>query len=143
MEDNQELLKKIIQEEKNTNVCIMTAEGMKKIPINNFINQSAESILYDLNRDKSTTITIAKTAKGKRWINDYATAVVIENLKKEYDKLSNKYDLLEEKYNELLHDTHTVEDVKSKEVKHTNSLEPITNIHLRTDGISEEELFRI
>ena len=142
MEDKQELLKKIIQEEKNTNICIMTAEGMKKIPINNFINQSAESILYDLNRDKSTTITIAKTAKGKRWINDYATAVVIENLKKEYDKLSNKYDLLEEKYNELLNNTHNV-DVKSKEVKHTNSLEPITNIHLRTDGISEEELFRI
>lgn len=142
MEDNQELLKKIIQEEKNTNVCIMTAEGMKKIPINNFINQSAESILYDLNRDKVTTITIARTAKGKRWINDYATAVVIENLKKEYDKLSNKYDLLEEKYNELLNDTYNV-DVKSKEVKHTNSLEPITNIHLRTDGISEEELFRI
>ena len=142
MEDNQELLEKIIQEEKNTNICIMTAEGMKKIPINNFINQSAESILYDLNRDKSTTITIAKTAKGKRWINDYATAVVIENLKKEYDKLSNKYDLLEEKYNELLNNTHNV-DVKSKEVKHTNSLEPITNIHLRTDGISEEELFRI
>ena len=142
MEDNQELLKKIIQEEKSTNVCIMTAEGMKKTPINNFINQSAESILYDLNRDKVTTITIAKTAKGKRWINDYATAVVIENLKKEYDKLSNKYDLLEEKYNELLHNAHN-SDVKSKEVKHTNSLEPITNIHLRTDGISEEELFRI
>ena len=142
MEDNQELLKKIIQEEKNTNICIMTAEGMKKIPINNFINQSAESILYDLNRDKSTTTTIAKTAKGKRWINDYATAVVIENLKKEYDKLSDKYDLLEEKYNELLHDRHNA-DVKSKEVKHTNSLEPITNLHLRTDGISEEELFRI
>ena len=142
MEENQELLEKIIQEEKNANICIMTAEGMKKIPINTFINQSAESILYDLNRDKSTTITIAKTAKGKRWINDYATAVVIENLKKEYDKLSNKYDLLEEKYNELLHDTHNV-DVKSKEVKHTNSLEPITNLHLRTDGISEEELFRI
>ena len=142
MEDNQELLEKIIQEEKDTNICIMTAEGMKKIPINNFINQSAESILYDLNRDKSTTITTAKTAKGKRWINDYATAVVIENLKKEYDKLSNKYDLLEEKYNELLHDKDNV-DVKSKEVKHTNSLEPITNIHLRTDGISEEELFRI
>ena len=98
--------------------------------------------MYDLNRDKSTTITTAKTAKGKRWINDYATAVVIENLKKEYDKLSNKYDLLEEKYNELLNNTHNV-DVKSKEVKHTNSLEPITNIHLRTDGISEEELFRI
>ena len=142
MEDNQELLKKIIQEEKSTNVCIMTAEGMKKTPINNFINQSAESILYDLNRDKVTTIAIAKTAKGKRWINDYATAVVIENLKKEYDKLSNKYDLLEEKYNELLHNAHN-SDVKSKEVKHTNSLEPITNIHLRTDGISEEELFRI
>lgn len=142
MEDNQELLEKIIQEEKDTNICIMTAEGMKKTTINNFINQSAESILYDLNRDKSTTITIAKTAKGKRWINDYATAVVIENLKKEYDKLSDKYDLLEEKYNELLHDTHNV-DVKSKEVKHTNSLEPITNLHLRTDGISEEELFRI
>lgn len=141
MEDNQELLEKIIQE-KDTNIYIMTVEGMKKIPINNFINQSAESILYDLNRDKSTTITIAKTAKGKRWINDYATAVVIENLKKEYDKLSNKYDLLEEKYNELLHDRHNA-DVKSKEVKHTNSLEPITNLHLRTDGISEEELFRI
>lgn len=142
MEDNQELLEKIIQEEKDTNICIMTAEGMKKTPINNFINQSAESILYDLNRDKSTTITIAKTAKGKRWINDYATAVVIENLKKEYDKLSDKYDLLEEKYNELLHDRRNA-DVKSKEVKHTNSLEPITNLHLRTDGISEEELFRI
>lgn len=142
MEDNQELLDKIIQEEKNTNICIMTAEGIMKTSIDNFINQSAESILYDLNRDKATTMTTAKTAKGKRWINDYATAVVIENLKEEYDKLSNKYYLLEEKYNELLCNTYNV-DGESKEVKHNNSLEAITNIHLRTDGISEEELFRI
>lgn len=73
-------LKNFIREkEKEGKVVFMTCEGPMIANLDEFIQQSAQGILYDLNRDKATTMTLA-SEDNFRWINDYAVAVVIEKL---------------------------------------------------------------
>lgn len=73
-------LKNFIREkEKEGKIVFMTCEGPMIADLDEFIQQSAQGILYDLNRDKATTMTLA-SEDNLRWINDYAVAVVIEKL---------------------------------------------------------------
>lgn len=72
-------------QEKNGNITIETIEGLAVIPLDDIVNWEADSLLYDLNRDKSTTISLGKDGM-ERWINDYAVAVVIEYLLNELKK---------------------------------------------------------
>ena len=73
-------LKNFIREkEKEGKVVLMTCEGPMIADLDEFIQQSAQGILYDLNRDKATTMTLA-SEDNLRWINDYAVAVVVEKL---------------------------------------------------------------
>lgn len=65
--------------EKHGIVTIQSMEGLLSCPLSKLIEQPAEGLLYDLNRDKSTTITLGKNGM-ERWINDYAVAMVIEYL---------------------------------------------------------------
>lgn len=66
-------------QEKNGNITIETIEGLAVIPLDDIVNWEADSLLYDLNRDKATTIALGRDGM-ERWINDYAVAVVIEYL---------------------------------------------------------------
>lgn len=72
-------------QEKNGNITIETIEGLAVIPLDDIVNWEADSLLYDLNRDKSTTISLGRDGM-ERWINDYAVAVVIEHLLNELKK---------------------------------------------------------
>ena len=72
-------------QEKHGNITIETIEGLAVIPLDDIVNWEADSLLYDLNRDKSTTITLGRDGM-ERWINDYAVAVVIEYLLNELKK---------------------------------------------------------
>ena len=75
----------IRSQEKCGNITIETIEGLKVIPLDDIVNWEADSLLYDLNRDKSTTIALGRDGM-ERWINDYAVAVVIEYLLNELKK---------------------------------------------------------
>lgn len=75
--------------EKHGIVTIQTMEGLLSCPLSKLIEQPAEGLLYDLNRDKSTTITLGENGM-ERWINDYAVAMVIEYLMKEIERLKNE-----------------------------------------------------
>lgn len=75
----------IRSQEKYGNITIETIEGLAVIPLDDIVNWEADSLLYDLNRDKSTTISLGRDGM-ERWINDYAVAVVIEYLLNELKK---------------------------------------------------------
>lgn len=75
--------------EKHGIVTIQSMEGLLSCPLSKLIEQPAEGLLYDLNRDKLTTITLGKNGM-ERWINDYAVAMVIEYLMKEIERLKNE-----------------------------------------------------
>ena len=73
------VLKEIRKQEKKGNIVFLTIDGFAGVKLQDFIQQPADGILYDLNRDKVVTITLAKAGKiDTRWVNDYAVAVVIE-----------------------------------------------------------------
>ena len=75
----------IRNQEKYGNITIETIEGLAVIPLDDIVNWEADSLLYDLNRDKATTIALGRNGM-ERWINDYAVAVVIEYLLNELKK---------------------------------------------------------
>lgn len=76
-------------QEKYGNITVETIEGLAVIPLDDIVNWEADSLLYDLNRDKATTITLGRNGM-ERWINDYAVAMVIEYLMKEIERLKKE-----------------------------------------------------
>lgn len=76
----------LIQEtEKQGNVVFMTMCGLMATPIEKFCRQSADCLLYDLNRDEATTLTLGRDGL-ERWVNDYAVAKIIRYLMDELEK---------------------------------------------------------
>lgn len=84
MEDIKE---KILEEYKSGNIIVTGFEGLQCMPLEDFIKQPVESMLYDLNRSESVVLTFLPDPK---WINDYASSQVIRALKRRIEELENK-----------------------------------------------------
>lgn len=148
--ENKELLELILSNEKNREITLMTAEGLMKVSINDLLNQNAEGILYDLNRDKASIMSMAE-GKSKRWVNDYATACVIEELKAQNIALLKKI----EEQNEIICELRLKNEKTSSinvEYEKTDKIEettkqlttPISTMNgYRIDGISNEKVFQM
>lgn len=88
--DNFEKTLAIIKENESKGmVTFMTECGMMTTPIESLCRQSADGLLYDLNRDEATTLHLGKVGMG-RWVNDYAVAQVIRFLLNKKSKEKNK-----------------------------------------------------
>ncbi len=79
-----EVKDKILEESEKGNIVISDLEGLKAIPVKDFIKQPTEGILYDLNRNESVVLTFIPDPK---WINDYAVSKVITELKNRIKEL--------------------------------------------------------
>ena len=79
----------VLENERKGKVTYMTGMGLMTSTLESFCRQNADGVLYDLNRDRATTITLGRNGGG-RWINDYAVAMVIEYLMKEIERLKNE-----------------------------------------------------
>ena len=74
MTDGQKIL--LLEKRKEGKILFQTAEGIMESPIDEFCKQYIEGLLYDLNRDEATTLTL----NNERAINDLAVAQVIRYL---------------------------------------------------------------
>ena len=79
-ENFKKTLKLIKDLEKQGILVIMTGMGLLECPLDKFCQQDADSILFDLNRDEATTLTLGNEGLV-RWVNDYAVAKIIRHLK--------------------------------------------------------------
>lgn len=123
--NNSELLDKILENQTNGKVSIMTIEGLMIADINKFCKQGIEGILYDLNRDKASLMTLARDSKNVRWVNDLASAYVIEYLLKELENESCEKYSLQEKVNKLEKELNKYQEKISTEVNVNKTYEPI------------------
>jgi hypothetical protein len=82
MNDFEEIYKIVKENESKGCVTFLCFHGLTSTPINEFVKQPAEGLLYDLNRDKATTLRTGKDG-NVRWLNDYAMALVVEYLMKQ------------------------------------------------------------
>lgn len=68
----------VLAESRKGNVVVMGIEGPMAGPLEEFIKQPAEGILYDLNRLPEVVMTFIDDPK---WVNDYAVSMVIRRLR--------------------------------------------------------------
>lgn len=64
------------EKKKEGKVMVQTEEGVMTASMEDFCKQNIEGLLYDLNRDEATTLTL----NNERAINDLAVAQVIRYL---------------------------------------------------------------
>ena len=76
----------VMEQEKEGVIVFMGIEGAMGAKISEFIQQPADGILYDLNRDKATLLS-QYSKDNVRWINDYAVAVTITSLRAELERV--------------------------------------------------------
>lgn len=117
--ENTELLDKILKLQKEDKIAFMTIDGLVSADINKIIQQPVEGLLYDLNRDTASLMSLAKEGKNKRWINDMALAYVVTKLVEKCNALS--------KANEELTGHNTTLNIYIAELEeHINKLEEKT-----------------
>lgn len=85
-ESDTDLISSLYEYKRKGYVVIFNGEGFLKAKIEDFVKQGADGILYDLNRDFCTTVTLMKEKDTEnlpriRLINDFAAAYVIEYLR--------------------------------------------------------------
>ena len=60
---------KVLKEWNNGNVVFAAVDGLHVCPLENFVKQPLDGILYDLNRSEAVVLAFLYDAK---WVNDYA-----------------------------------------------------------------------
>lgn len=78
----EDILKKIQYLQKSDFISYATYDGIMTQDIHTFLKQPIDGILYDLNRDKATTIALAKDEKssiGHRWMNGLLLPSLLQN----------------------------------------------------------------
>ena len=75
-----DLKKLVLQKPVEGKVVYLTHEGAESVPMDEFIQQPADGILYDLNRLEEIALTHMDDPK---WVNDFAVALTIRALKNE------------------------------------------------------------
>lgn len=83
--NKKELADFIVEESRKGNVVFNTGEELAVAPLDEFIDQPADGILYDLNRLPEVVMTFIDDAK---WINDYAVSMVIKRLREKLDEVN-------------------------------------------------------
>ena len=67
----------VLDEYEKGNIVVYTCEGLKQMKLEDIVKQPVEGLLYDLNRDEATILTLISDPK---WINDFASCQVIRKL---------------------------------------------------------------
>lgn len=81
------ITEEILEIYKVGNVAFLTIDGLCVCTMQEMINQSADGLLYDLNKCESV---ILSSQERPGWINDLATCKVIQALKARITELENK-----------------------------------------------------
>ena len=74
---------KILSEYNKGNIAFMDFEGLKSCNIDSFLSKPLEGILYDINRDEVTILTLIN---DKKWVNDFALTKLLRHLHSKLEK---------------------------------------------------------
>ena len=74
----EEVRELILAERAKGNLVVLGIEGLMSMALEDFVKQPADGMLYDLNRGEEISLTFLHERK---WVNDFAVALVIRKLK--------------------------------------------------------------
>ena len=73
----------VLSEYEKGNIVYRSCEGTVVMPIESFLEQPLEGILYDLNRDESVILLFIDEEK---WVNDFALTKVLKAMHAKLEK---------------------------------------------------------
>ena len=77
----------VLEERDKGNVVYLAIDTVLVAPVKEIIKQPADGLLWDLNRDEVTALTFMDEEDKIHWVNNFAVALVIKELKKRIDEL--------------------------------------------------------
>lgn len=82
----------IVKEERDRGnvVCILLPGEVGTIPVKEIVKQPAEGLLWDLNRDEVTALSFMDQEGMIHWVNNFAVALVIRELKSQVAQLEEE-----------------------------------------------------
>ena len=82
------------EERKKGNVVFIAIDSFRSAPVKDFVAQPADGLLWDLNRDEVTALTFMDQEGMIHWVNNFAVALVIRELKSQLAQLEKDKTLL-------------------------------------------------
>ena len=73
----------VLEERSKGNVVFLCIDQVMCAPVKEIIKQPAEGLLWDLNRDEVTALTFMDQEGMTHWVNNFAVALVIKELKQQ------------------------------------------------------------
>lgn len=85
----------IVREERDKgNVVYLCIDSVMVAPIKEIVKQPADGLLWDLNRDCVTALSFMDEEGMTHWVNNFAVALVIRELKSQVTQLEEYRDSL-------------------------------------------------
>lgn len=87
MGDDKKFSKLVLAERDKGNVVYLALDAVLSSPVKEIVKQPVDGLLYDLNRDEATALTFMDREGMSHWVNNFAVALVIRELKAQIDAL--------------------------------------------------------
>lgn len=84
----------VLEERKKGNVVFLAVDTVMSSPVKEIIKQPVDGLLWDLNRDEATALTFMDREGMVHWVNNFAVALVIRELKSQLTQLEEENERL-------------------------------------------------
>ncbi len=86
----------VLEERDKGNVVFLCVDEVMVAPVKEIIKQPADGLLWDLNRDEATALTFMDREGMIHWVNNFAVALVLRELKSQVGQLNTELELYKE-----------------------------------------------
>lgn len=77
----------VLEEREKGNVVFLAVDTIMTAPVREIVKQPADGLLWDLNRDEATALSLMDHESMIHWVNNFAVSLVIRELKSQIDQL--------------------------------------------------------
>lgn len=89
-DDKKKFSELVLSERDKGNVVYLGVSEVLSSPVKDIIKQPADGLLWDLNRDEATALTFMDREGMSHWVNNFAVALVIRELKSQVAQLEEE-----------------------------------------------------
>jgi hypothetical protein len=84
----------VLEERKKGNVVYLALDAILSAPVKEIIKQPTDGLLWDLNRDEVTALSFMDEEGMIHWVNNFAVALVIKELKSQLTQIESQIDAM-------------------------------------------------
>ena len=97
MSDKKKYSELVLKEREKGNVVFIAIDEFRSAPVKDIVAQPVDGLLWDLNRDEATALTFMDREGMIHWVNNFAVALVVRELKSQLTQLEAENDALRDK----------------------------------------------